>query len=253
MKTTLLALVCGLSLLSAMATANPLCPTPMLVGWDQWPPYHYRDDQGVLQGYAVEVLQRVMQKMDCQLQFRERPWRRQLQELRQGEAHIAMEAYYNEDRAKYALYSDAYNPSTVTLWVRPEQQIQAPNIGALLATGFLLGITKDFFYGPEFEPYRHQKNIETVLAEETNYAKLHKGRIDGFLGDLLATTWGLKQHHMEHNVKAAPLTIYSAPAFFMFSKRSVSPEFVDRFNQALRQMKKSGEYQKILDRYTRLN
>ncbi|MFB0953215.1 MAG: transporter substrate-binding domain-containing protein, partial [Aeromonadaceae bacterium] len=66
-------------------------------------------------------------------------------------------------------------------------------------------------------------------------------------------TWGLKQHHMEHNLKEAPMTIYSAPAFFMFSKRSVSPEFVDRFNQALRQMKKSGEYQKILDRYTRLN
>ena len=32
MKTTLLALVSGLSLLSSIAAANPLCPTPMLVG-----------------------------------------------------------------------------------------------------------------------------------------------------------------------------------------------------------------------------
>ena len=253
MKVTLLASMLGLWLLSPLATANSLCPSPLLVGWDDWPPYHYKAPDGTLKGFAIEVLQRVTERMHCQLQFRERPWRRQLQEIAQGEAHIAMEAYYNEERAKIAHFSDAYNPSTVTLWIRPEQTITASNIGSLLASGFQIGVTKDFFYGPEFEPYRHQHNVETVLAEETNYAKLQKGRIDGFLGDRLATTWGLKQHHLEHKVKAAELTIYSAPAFFMFSKRSVSPEFIEAFNQTLRQMKKNGEYQKILDNYTKLN
>ena len=253
MKVTLLASALGLWVLSPLVSANSLCPSPLQVGWDDWPPYHYRAPDGTLKGFAIEVLQQVTQKMNCQLQFRERPWRRQLQEIEQGEAHIAMEAYYNDERAKYAIFSDAYNPSTVTLWIRPDQTITVSNIGTLLTSGFQLGITKDFFYGSEFEPYRHQPNVETVLTEETNYAKLQKGRIDGFLGDRLATTWGLKQHHLERKIKAAELSIYSAPAFFIFSKRSVSPEFIDAFNQSLRQMKKNGEYQKILDNYTKLD
>lgn len=241
------------SLTSPLTIANPLCPNPLRVGWDDWPPYHFQNSDGAMHGFAVEILQAVMRDMGCEVVFRPRPWRRQLQEIQIGEADIAMEAYYNEERAKIAHFSDAYNPSTVTLWIRPEQTITASNIGSLLASGFQIGVTKDFFYGPEFEPYRHQPNVEKVLAEETNYAKLQKGRIDGFLGDRLATTWGLKQHHLEHKVKAAELTIYSAPAFFMFSKRSVSPEFIEAFNQTLRQMKKNGEYQKILDNYTKLN
>ena len=76
MKATLLASAFGIWLLSPLAAANSLCPTPLLVGWDNWPPYHYRMPDGTIKGFAVEVLQLVTQKMDCQLQFRERPWRR---------------------------------------------------------------------------------------------------------------------------------------------------------------------------------
>ena len=64
-----------------------------------------------MQGFAVEVLQSVVKEMGCSLDFRERPWKRQLQELQSGEADIAMEAYYNDERAKYAYFSESYSPS----------------------------------------------------------------------------------------------------------------------------------------------
>lgn len=239
------------ALLSPHVSANSLCPNPLRVGWDDWPPYHYQGDDGVMQGFAVEVLHAVMRDLDCEVIYRPRPWRRQLQEIQIGEADIAMEAYYNEERAEYAFFSDAYSPSQVRLWTLPQPSLTGGNLGTLLGNGFLLGITKDFFYGPEFEPYRQHKNVQIVLSEPMNYAKLQKGRIDGFLGDWLATTWGLKHHHLSQKIKAAPIPIYSAPTFFMFSKQSVRPAFVTAFNQALRHMKKRGEYQQLLDRYTR--
>lgn len=192
-----------------------------------------------------------MRDIGCEVIFRPRPWRRQLQEIQIGEADIAMEAYYNEERAEFAYFSDTYSPSQVMLWIRPKQSLPGTNIGTLLDKGFVLGITKDFFYGPEFEPYRHHHNVQTVLSENMNYAKLQKGRINGFLGDWLATTWGLKQQHLDLKVQPAPITIYSAPTFFMFSKQSIKPAFVATFNQALRQMKKRGDYQQLLDSYTR--
>jgi polar amino acid transport system substrate-binding protein len=241
------------ALVGTPVAANPLCPTPLRVGWDDWPPYHFQGRDGALHGFAVEVLQAVMGDLGCEIQFRPRPWRRQLQEIQIGESDIAMEAYYTEERSEFAYFSDAYSPSQVKLWIQSDHPLPGSNIGTLLEKGFLFGITKDFYYGPEFEPYRQHSNIQPVLVENLNYAKLQKGRINGFLGDWLATTWGLKQQHLEHKIKIAPITIYSAPAFFMFSKQSIKPSFVAAFNHALRQMKKRGDYQRLLDSYTRID
>lgn len=205
-----------------------------------------------MQGFAVEVLQSVVKELGCTIEFRERPWKRQLQELQSGEADIAMEAYYNDERAIYAYFSDSYSPSMANLWIRKDTILQAKSIGELLDQGFMLGVTKDFYYGPEVQKRLPTANINAVLAEQTNYHKLQKKRIDGFLGDWLATTWELKQQGLEKEVVRSALPVYSAPAFFMLSKKSLSPQFVAQFNQALQKSKQSGRYQQILDKYTSL-
>ena len=250
---TLRSKLLALSLTSLVAFPAHGCHQPLRVGWDDWPPYHFRNAKGEMQGFAVEVLQSVVKEMGCSLDFRERPWKRQLQELQSGEADIAMEAYYNDDRAKYAYFSESYSPSMANLWIRKETNIKASNIGELLDKGFMLGVTKDFYYGPEVQKRLTAPNIAAVLSEQTNYHKLQKKRIDGFLGDWLATTWGLKQQGLEKEIVRSPLPVYSAPAFFMLSKKSLSPQFVTQFDQALGKIKHEGRYQQILDKYTRLD
>lgn len=250
---TLRSKLLALSLTSLVAFPAHGCHQPLRVGWDDWPPYHFRNAKGEMQGFAVEVLQSVVKEMGCSLDFRERPWKRQLQELQSGEADIAMEAYYNDDRAKYAYFSESYSPSMANLWIRKETNITAGNIGELLDKGFMLGVTKDFYYGPEVQKHLTAPNIAAVLSEQTNYHKLQKKRIDGFLGDWLATTWGLKQQGLENEIVRSTLPVYSAPAFFMISKKTLSSQFVSRFNQALEKIKQEGLYQQILDKYTKVN
>ena len=228
------------------------CDTPLRVGWDDWPPYHFRNNKGELQGFAVEVLQGVAGEMGCEIVFRERPWKRQLQELQSGEADMAMEAYYNEERRKFAYFSDSYSPSMANLWILKETKITANSIGTLLDSGFILGVTKDFYYGPEVQKRLSDKHIQSVQSEQSNYNKLQKKRINGFLGDWLATTWSLKQHGLEKEIVRSPLPIYSAPAFFMLSRKNLSPDFVEQFNRALAKLKHNGRYQQILDKYTKV-
>ena len=242
----------ALCLTSLVAFPAHGCHHPLRVGWDDWPPYHFRNAKGEMQGFAVEVLQSVVKEMGCAVHFRERPWKRQLLELQSGEADIAMEAYYNDERAKYAYFSESYSPRTSNLWIRKNTSIQASNIGELMDKGLLLGVTRNFYYGPEIQKRLSAPNINAVQSEQTNYHKLQKKRIDGFLGDWLATTWGLKQQGLENEIVRSTLPVYSAPAFFMLSKKSLSPEFVTRFNQALAQIKQEGKYQQILDKYTHI-
>ncbi|MFC3912400.1 substrate-binding periplasmic protein [Pseudaeromonas sharmana] len=237
--------------MTAMA-ANPLCPQPLQVGWDPWPPYHFQTEKGEMTGFAIDVLNLIVHDIGCEIEYRERPWKRQLQELKEGMTDIAMEAYYNPDRAEYAVFSDAYSPSRAHLWVKSGNQLKADKIATLLSEGTLIGVTKDFYYGPVVERNRKLSNVQEVFAEETNYSKLLKGRIDGFLGDWLATTWNLKQHGLQYKIVRSPVEVYEAPAFFMLSKRRLSSEFVSRFNAALQQAKKDGRYQLVLDKYTKI-
>lgn len=238
---------------SASMASNPICPTPLLVGWDPWPPYHYQGKDGHLHGFAVEVLTTVVHEMGCEVVFRERPWKRQLQEMEQGQADIAMEAYYTDDRARYAWFSDTYSPSRVYLWLASGDKTELDlSLDALIEQGFRLGLTKDFYYGPAVEKIRHHAGVDEMLSETQNYTKLQRGRIDGFLGDWLATTWNLSQQGLLARIRHTHEPVYQAPASFMLSRKHLSSAFVDQFNAAMRHIKLDGRYQRLLDNYTRI-
>lgn len=108
--------------------------------------------------------------------------------LELGVVDIAMEAYFNEDRARYAWFSDAYNPGRSVLWIRKSDSYADIDLASWLADGHTLGITKDYYYGAEIsELLRRYAAQVSVVNDEQNYGKLVLGRIDGFLGDVLAT------------------------------------------------------------------
>ena len=75
------------------------------------------------------------------------------------------------------------------------------------------------------------------------------GRIDGFLGDILATPWGLKEEGLNDLIVPHAMAVYEAPTFFMFSKQRLSPAFVRAFNRELAEFKATNEYDIIWRRY----
>jgi ABC-type amino acid transport substrate-binding protein len=46
-----------------------------------------------------------------------------------------------------------------------------------------------------------------------------------------------------------PLVVSISPTYAVFSRKTVSPDYVERFNQALREMKADGTYARIVDAY----
>ncbi len=198
-----------LCLLVPLASANSLCPSPLRIGFDNWPPYHYyagtAAGQKELRGFAVEALTAMLKRLDCKASYVEMPWKRVLHGLSLGSVDIAMEAYFNEDRARYAWFSDAYNPGRSALWIRKSSSYPETDLASWLASGHTLGITKDYYYGAEIsELLRRYAAQVSVVNDEQNYGKLVLGRIDGFLGDVLATPWGLKEEGLGDLIVPTP-------------------------------------------------
>jgi polar amino acid transport system substrate-binding protein len=242
------------SLPTSLAWAKPLCTTPLRVGFDNWPPYHYYQQDGAnrqLRGFAVDYLDAISTRLGCRLVYIERPWKRVLQDLAQGRLDIAMEAYFFDDRVRYAWFSSAYNPGRSALWVRKVDNYAEPDLASWLAKGHTLGVTKDYYYGAEIAALlrRYQAQVSQV-NDAQNYRKLQLGRIDGFLGDILATPWGLKKEGLAEGIVPHAMRVYETPTYFMLSKRTLSSDFVARFNQALGAVGKSDEHALIWRRYT---
>jgi len=84
--------------------------------------------------------------------------------------------------------------------------------------------------------------------DATNYKKLAAKRLDGFLADPFSAAAGLKKEGFSGRFKTL-MTVYSDDIYFLISKAATSPEFVAAFDQALAELKTSGEYQAILDKY----
>ena len=103
MKWLSLSLLFGLW--APMAFAKALCPEPIQVGYDNWPPYHYYepDSPQQVRGYAVEVLTAVLTAMHCKVNYVELPWKRVLHEMEYGGIDMAMEANINDERAQGVL------------------------------------------------------------------------------------------------------------------------------------------------------
>ena len=101
--------------------AQSFCSSPLRVGFDDWPPYHYYQQEGArreLRGFAVDYLNAVSNRLGCRLVYVERPWKRGLHDLERGRLDIVMEAYFADERARYAWFSIPYNPGRTSLWVR---------------------------------------------------------------------------------------------------------------------------------------
>ncbi|CAJ1804139.1 hypothetical protein LMBIIBHN_01152 [Aeromonas salmonicida] len=119
-----------------------------------------------------------------------------------------------------------------------------------LASGHILGVTKDYYYGAETaDLLRRYADQVSVVNDHQNYGKLVLGRIDGFLGDILATPWGLKEEGLNDLIVPHVMAVYEAPTFFMFSKQRLSPAFVRAFNRELAEFKATNEYDVIWRRY----
>ncbi len=124
----------------------------------------------------------------------------------------------------------------------------------LAQSGANIGITLGYSYGNEFDKLRLENafkgEVTEVISDVQNIHKLSIDREDAILVEqfvgpqLIKTLSDTSQKVIPH-----PLKIQTGSIHFMFSKKSVSLEKVEAFNQALERIRANGEYQRILNKY----
>jgi len=229
------------------------------VGWELWFPYQYRNSQQELIGLDLEIFKAIFAKLDYTMQYTELPWKRHLHYIKTGEMDVAMGASLSQERRSYALFSQPYRKEIVKLFVSKgnAEAIHLTTLSGLTNSKYVIGVESGYYYGDDYQKliktleFRQHIIIATDLEE--NVSLLLAGHIDGFLVDPATIKAFANKYQMRGEFEQHGLNIYQADIHFMFSKVSVKPVMVKAIDQAISDLKHSGELDKIINKWSELN
>tara|TARA_R110000737_G_scaffold22022_4_gene40640 strand:+ start:1212 stop:1967 length:756 start_codon:yes stop_codon:yes gene_type:complete len=229
------------------------------VGWELWFPYQYRNSQQDLVGLDFEIFNIILAKVGYTTEYTELPWKRHLHYIKTGAMDVAMGASLSEERLRYAMFTQAYRQETVKLFVRSGKAniIKLASLTELTSSKYMIGIESGYYYGDEYQELmkttEFQEHIIEVVDIEENVTLLLKGHIDGFLVDPATIKAFSNKYQMNGEFEQHALNIYQAGIHLMFSKASVEPAVVKAIDQAISDLKKSGELDNIINKWSKLN
>lgn len=233
--------------------ANELCPNKMIVGWEKALPFQFKEKDQV-KGIDMDTLSIVMKKINCKLEFKEIPWERHLKEIENGTVDIAAGANITPDREVYANFSVPYLTEYVYFYSLKNNisKFKFKNESELLKLNLKIGAINGAYMGPVFEDAVKNKilipnkNYFLVNNEKQLVELLLAKRIDGIiLGEFV--------NNLHKDIKEHSTKMFEHNTNFMFSKKSVNKNFIEKFNVALEEAKKVGLLSKIRDSYNNDN
>ncbi|MET3131954.1 polar amino acid transport system substrate-binding protein [Oxalobacteraceae bacterium GrIS 1.11] len=235
----------------------------LLIIGEEHPPYEMLDANGKVVGINIDIATRIFDKLGVHFTVEILPWKRVWQMFQTGEADAGITISRNEERARYLIFP------TENLWVSEfvffthVDKLQALPLGydEALKQKLKVGVIAGNSYHPSFwlafpyqdaEKTRLHPQLESAATVELNFRKLAHQRFDVFPFDRESGRYELLRLHLENTITPYPSVLFSKGYTMAFVKNSTYPnlpKIAEQFEHELIALKKSGEYQKLQDKW----
>jgi polar amino acid transport system substrate-binding protein len=227
----------------------------LTLGMDAWEPYQYMTVGDRVAGLDVELVQAISADMGCDLNVVQGSWVELLTLLKDGKVDFVLGASKTDEREKFAYFSDPYRQERFQLYVRKGQtDLPDTNIRDFVEAGHKVGVVNEYYYGDEVAELYADETLRNqfigAIISELNMARLLDEEIDGLLEDSFVGAAILRRKGLDKYITPHVISLGSSDVYVMFSKASVSEEQVQKFNTGLAELRNSGGYQKIMDKYS---
>jgi polar amino acid transport system substrate-binding protein len=222
-------------------------------GWFDLPPYAHLDRDGRPTGFDIALLREVGRRAGITFSLREIDWSRTQTLVREGRLDFGLAAFRTPEREAYALLSAPYRKESDSLFLRPRTaaRIAARTPDTLLAEvrqlGLRIGIVEGYNYGPQAMAFLAERAAAVVVSrtDVENVVRMSAGEIDGFLADRLSGYHAIASADVRAIARAVALPVFEGDVHVLFSRATVKPEVVRRFDQALAAVVADGTYERI--------
>lgn len=228
----------------------------LLVGWSSWHPFSFRDEQQQLQGLDIDLLEAIFNRAGFHANYSEMPWARVLRELEFGTIQLTMSANQTAERTLYARFTLPYRNEETVLLIRRQDKGRWQEItqlsDLLSRPDFTIGLLRDFDYGTDFRTFMQSSQMQQRLLVRLKMEPLIKLLLAGRIQGVVMDPMGLQQLNLA-GIPLDQLTplldIQQTPVHLMLSRRTTTPQQLQRLDEAIQALLQSPEYEQILARY----
>lgn len=234
-------------------------PTLTVLATQSFPPFNFLKE-GRMVGIDLGFMQEIGRRLNIEIEMQYVPWKRLLKMLEGGNADAGFALFYTDERAKYALYAEAepIHYSSFLLFVKKGSEFQFNKISDLYNKK--IGMQTSFSISDEFDEAVKAKkiNIHDAYSNENNIKLLLANRVEAIIGHEIVTFYNASKLGVLDQLVLLPVPVKEKrAAYLVLSKSSETfkdkPTLLDAINNAMREIKLDGTYQKILDKYTNRN
>ncbi len=231
-------------------------------GWYDYEPYQYQTEQnGIksLTGLDYQLMNAFSKEINVSLKYTKVNWNELQQAVKAGEKDFASGVLYTKERGEYAYYSIPYRFTEASFFTLPENMKGLKFESVQDLTDFWvknhhkIAVVAGFIYAnPVINQFVHDpRNKDLVIETKSDLESLDlllSGRVSGFLSDRIVGTTLIWHSNPARSI--VEYRIHSkSPIHLFFSKKTVSKDLVEKYNESIRKVMNSEVYRNIVSWY----
>jgi polar amino acid transport system substrate-binding protein len=222
-----------------------------LAGDKNYPPYSYSEN-GIAKGVYVDILKEAFNQIEgYDLKLNMMAYERAIELTKTGQIVGFFPPYYGKERTAWTKFSRPILPEQTIVFAKKnilKDKVDFPEDFYGLKACLNRGFNKTLLGGEKFTKAIEDKQIKLIEGDDNHacLARVIRGMADFYINDQLIDTKKFKDIKKGMNVKAN----FGHVGFTLKTKNyPYIKDFEMKFNQAIKNMKRNGQIDKILEKY----
>ena len=213
-----------------------------------YPPYMMIDDQGNISGIDVDVTVAAFSAVGVPVTISTAPWKRVLKNIQHGRIAAALSCSKRPDRESFITYSDPVSEANQVMIINRNTRLPA-NMRFSDLTPFSVVAVEG--WGIQKELDREGIPHDTVPDIESGLNAVVFRGVDIFYNGELTSLYQARQAGLHKQIRTQRFQGKPSTPFHLCLSKGFpgTAELVEKFNQGLKMIHSSGEYQQIYNRY----
>lgn len=224
---------------------------------EQFAPYAYQNDVGVWTGIDIDILTAVFKQAGIEFVVAGFPRSRITLMLEKDmlDGLVSTASYNENDQLEMLWQSDRLYYSEISAFsLNVFPSAKATEKGFLMNTHYRLGVLNEFSYLVEGTELAERDNLIKVHRDQQLVDLLSIGRVDLIISEDISFIYTARRSGKFASIKPL-LEITSRPVSIALSRKVIEahPDFADRINKSIIQLRKSGFIDAVIVKYLTLN
>ncbi len=218
---------------------------PFTIMTEDYAPFNYKD-KGKLTGLSSEVMFEISKRVGHPSKIKILPWSEAYQTIQKKDGHILFSMTRTEQREDLFKWVGPIAPNKWVFYAKKGSGLNIKNLDDARKVA-KIGTYKDDA-AEIFLKKEGFKNLNSVVNDDENAAKLIAGEIDLWIVSELQGVYKTKKSGMDSASLEKVLDVKDTQLYIAFSKNTSESE-IAKWQKALEDMKADGTYQKIMSKY----